>query len=306
MTNKLVGWINLYKPVGYSSFDVIRALRKILNIKKIGHAGTLDPFASGVLPIALGQATRLIDLMQNAEKEYKFTLTCGEERDTGDITGMVTAKTEYVPTKEEIEGILPELVGNIEQTPPRYCAIKINGERAYKLARNKVDFSPPKRVVEIKKLWMENYQDGKAELRVLCGKGTYIRSLGEDIARKLGSLGYVSSLSREKVGNFLGKDVFLLEQIKNLWQNEQRDFLLPVETVLDDILVYEVNKEEAAKILYGQNIKTSFEEIGPIALTYKQKLIALARGKEEGLYPYKVFNSNSNKIGDIDVDNKGT
>jgi tRNA pseudouridine55 synthase len=246
------GWLNINKPRGATSNHAVQKIKHLLGKNnKIGHAGTLDPLAEGILPIAVGEATKTTQFMMDAEKEYEFNVTWGEERSTFDAEGEITATGGHIPDIISIEKILPDFIGDIMQTPPIYSALKINGQPAYKLARAGKEIEMKQREIKIKKLQLIFHDEelGLTGFKVLCGKGTYVRSLAVDIARKLNTYGYVSLLKRTKVGNFFIKDAIMLANLDKIVHN-----ILPVTHGLGDILVIEVTKEQATAIKHGLKI----------------------------------------------------
>lgn len=218
MENKEInGWLNIDKPINYSSAKVVAIIKKMLKVKKVGHGGTLDPLASGVLPICINKATKTTEKMMNFDKEYIFNITFGEERTTGDAEGDIVKKNSKIPTKEEIKNNLSKFIGNIEQTPPIYSALKVNGKRAYELARNN-------EVVDLKarnvKVYSFNFVDfiskNTAQFYIKCGKGFYVRSIGIDFSKELNTLGYISYLRRISVGPFNQDNIITLEKLENI------------------------------------------------------------------------------------------
>lgn len=250
------GWLIIDKPKGFSSNDAVQKVKKLLGREnKVGHAGTLDPLAEGVLPIAVGEATKTSQYLMDADKEYEFDIFFGKERSTGDAEGEITATSDYVPKLIEIEAILPEFIGKIKQIPPSYSAIKINGKPAYKLAREGKDVIIPEREITIYSLKIIHHENNITRLKVRCSKGTYIRTLAMDIAKKLGSKGYVSYLKRTKVGKFLIDDAIMLAKLINLVHNvEIKNHLLPVNYGLGDILDVEVSDAQALDLRQGKKI----------------------------------------------------
>src|SRR5262252_310902 len=205
--NPVHGWVILDKPQGMTSTQAVGAVRRIFDAQKAGHAGTLDPMATGILAVALGEATKTVPYAMDAEKAYRFTACWGEARDSDDAEGKVTAVSDRRPTRTEIEAALPRFVGELSQVPPAYSAIKVQGERAYDLAREgeAVDLAP--RLVEVYEARLLALSDpDHAEFEILCGKGTYVRSWVRDIAQALGTVGYVSQLRRTRIGAFQEKD----------------------------------------------------------------------------------------------------
>ena len=197
------GWLVVDKSRGLGSTDVVRRTKRLFRARKNGHAGTLDPFATGVLPVAFGEATKLLPFVTDGVKEYEFIIRWGVSTDTDDSEGEVIAQCEKIPERSEIEAVIPAFLGKIVQVPPVYSAIKINGRRAYDLARKGICVDIPKREVEIYALeLLEELPNQQARFKVRCSKGTYIRTLGKDIALKLGTLGYLQELRRTKCGQF--------------------------------------------------------------------------------------------------------
>lgn len=289
------GWIILDKPQGISSNQALRKIQYLLRAKKAGHIGTLDPFATGVLPLAFGEATKLIPYLEGSEKTYEFTLKFGEATTTDDTEGNICQISSKIPTKEEILAIIPKFLGNISQIPPKFSAIHINGERAYNLARHGADFELPSRNITIKELTLLNHrpQNNEADFTVTCSKGTYIRTLGADIAKSLGTLGHLKALRRTKNGFFDLSNTILLENLKNmLYKESEVKPLLPVETFLCDITVIALTQEEASKLKNGQSLSAQgFAPIsGVAAACLNNKLIALVESKETKLCPIRVFN----------------
>ena len=212
------GWLVIDKPRDIGSTQVVNLTRKWLNAKKNGHCGTLDPFATGVLPVAFGEATKLIPLVTDGPKEYEFVIKWGEATASGDTESEVCQRSAIIPSKEDILSVLPRFIGKISQVPPAYSAIKINGERAYNLVRRGEDVEIPERIVEIYALeLLEELPEEQARFRVACSKGTYVRTLGQDIAKSLGTVGHLKELRRTKCGNFDLSQKILLENIKKIY-----------------------------------------------------------------------------------------
>ena len=293
------GWIILDKPVGMSSNDAVQKIKKLLGKQnKVGHAGTLDPLAQGVLPIAVGEATKTTQYLMDASKKYIFTVKWGEERSTGDAEGEVTASGGHRPELLEIENALHSFVGVIDQVPPIYSALKINGQPAYKLARKGLEVNVKSRKVEIGSLRMLNHDkvNGLTSFEVACGKGTYIRSLAIDIARSLKTYGYTIFLNRTKVGSFLLENTITLANLINLVHNDPTYLqLLPVNYGLGDILAIEVTAEQAKSLKHGLSIfleghlHTSECAVQILNGGILQALAFLEKGKCK---PTRVFNLN--------------
>jgi|TARA_R110002096_G_scaffold436105_1_gene668109 tRNA pseudouridine55 synthase len=294
--DKIDGWLVIDKPYGMGSTKVVGKCRYLTKAQKVGHAGTLDPLATGVLPIAFGEATKTIPYIMDAEKTYQFTVTWGEARSTDDAEGDVSDQSDKRPSREEILKILPEFTGRIKQIPPAYSAIKIDGKRAYDLARAGQEFEIKEREVEIYALNLLDSTLENATFEVQCSKGTYVRSLGRDIALKLGTFGYISMLRRTKVGSFdLGSTISLVKLEELVHSAPLEEWILNVVTVLDDILALAVTEEQADFLKNGGFL--SRDSLPPSSLTgvtYKamlgEKLIALCELDEQHLKPVRVFN----------------
>lgn len=285
---KLNGWILLNKDIGISSAHALNKLKRIVGKKqKIGHAGTLDPFASGLLIVGLGEATKLMDFAVSAIKSYTFTITWGEDRDTLDVEGVVTNTSDARPTRTQVEDALQSYLGDIMQIPPAFSAISINGERAYKLAREGKEVKLAARAVALLSAQLLECNDISATISIVCSKGFYVRSLARDIAHSVGTCGYVSYLHRTRIGNFDIKDALSLEQIEN-----GEEFLQPIDMVLDGDIKHQISEFEAAKLKLGQCVDLSDAKSLPplIAAFCDDKLIALCDVANGQLKPKKVFN----------------
>ena len=264
INKKINGWIILDKQVGISSRTAVTKISRILKTKKVGHGGTLDPLASGVLPIAVGEATKVISFVQDKIKRYSFTIKWGETTETDDAEGAVLEKSEVRPNIDQIKSIIPSFIGKVQQKPPIYSAIKINGQRSYKLARKKIEVIHEYRGVEIFDLILRKIINlDIAEFEVECGKGTYVRSLAKDLAEKLNTKGHVIGLRRLSVGNFQEKDTIFIDFSKEIIHSPSiLDKILPLETVLDDIPALVLNETEARQIKQGQKLElNSLENI---------------------------------------------
>ena len=295
------GWIVLDKPVGMTSTHAVSIIKRLFQAKRCGHAGTLDPLASGALPIALGEATKTVPFVMDGRKLYRFTVRWGEERDTDDAEGRVTETSDVRPTPEAIRALLPAYTGVIQQVPPRYSAIKIEGERAYDLARDGeiVELAP--RPVEITRLELvESPDPDHAVLVAECGKGTYVRSLARDLGRALGCFGHVSALRRVSVGPFGEQTMILLEDLEAVCHRAAAgeaslaDALMPVETALDDIPALAVGRADAARLQRGQAVLLRGRDApilqGPAYVTVEGHLLALAELEHGEIVPKRVFN----------------
>lgn len=257
--NIVNGWINLDKPYDFGSTDAVNRVRRLLNARKAGHAGTLDPLATGILPIALGEATKMVPYCQDHLKTYEFRVNWGQARNTDDAEGDIIATSDNRPARTDIESILNNYIGEIVQTPPKYSAVKINGQRAYDLARDGKDVKTKPREVYIENLEIRAVESDYADFMCMCGKGTYIRSLGRDMAKELGTYGYISQLRRTAVGPMTENNAISLAKLEEILdsaclENVMGDVLLPVETVLDDIPVLAISEQEAVRLKNGQKL----------------------------------------------------
>ena len=292
---KINGWLIIDKPVGIGSTTIVNQTRRLFNAQKNGHTGTLDPFASGVLPIAFGEATKLIPYVTDGTKEYEFTLKFGSTTDTLDLTGQITSSGGITPTKEQISAILPSFIGEISQSPPAYSAIKINGKRAYDLARQGQDVTIPERRITIYDLQLlEILPDSQARFLVSCSKGTYVRTLGADIAQKLNTCGHLTALRRTKCGNFSLSDTILLDNLKKLDYSALQQSLLPMLTCLCDITVIAISQEDAIRLQKGQKLSAacySLEGKSQDMITiFADQPIAIVRVEGKSVSPIRVFN----------------
>jgi tRNA pseudouridine55 synthase len=248
-------WVNLEKPLGMTSTQAVAKVKRILNVKKAGHAGTLDPLATGILPIAIGEATKTVSFLQDREKSYEFEITWGEFRDTDDGEGNVIKTSDHRPNVTDIEKSLPLFMGLIEQVPPKYSAIKINGERAYDLARDGVEFEIKSRQVQVYELALIESHENTARFRMVCGKGTYVRSLARDLSLHLGTCGYISELRRLFVGPMHEDDAISFDKLSEIVDNEcALEALLPITTALDDIPALPLSDQEASRLRNGQKL----------------------------------------------------
>ncbi len=289
------GWVLVDKPRNITSTDVVSITRRMFKAQKNGHAGTLDPFATGLLPVAFGEATKLLPYVVEGKKEYEFIIQWGKETDTLDTEGEVVATSDKFPTEVEILKTLPLFMGKIEQTPPAYSAIKINGQRAYDLARKGEDVKIPPRVVEIFDLeLLEMLPNRQSRLRVCCSKGTYIRTLGKDIAQKLETKGYLTELRRTKCGIFDIEHAIGLETMENMvYEEGSKDFLLPIRACLRDIAVIAVSKNDAAKLKKGQalSLKAYKAKKGKAIAVFEEDVAAIVEVRDDKIAPIRVFNS---------------
>jgi tRNA pseudouridine55 synthase len=291
------GWVILGKPLGMTSTTAVAAVRRIFKAKKAGHAGTLDPLATGVLPIALGEATKTVPFVQDGRKTYRFTVRFGIETDTDDVEGKETGRAEARPSREALEALLPSFTGKILQTPPQFSALKIDGARAYDLAREgeTVDLAP--REIEVDSFSLLAMPDADhAEFEIACGKGTYVRSLARDIGRALGCLGHVSKLRRTQVGEFSEADTADLVALEQASADDAALFALmkPVAAGLRSLPAVKVSEPDAQRLVQGQSVFLRGRDApvfeGPVAVSVQGALVALAEMEAGQLYPRRIFN----------------
>ena len=272
------GWINLYKPKNITSFKAINSIKKKFSINKIGHAGTLDPMAEGVLPIAIGKATKLIPYISNMNKEYEFTVTWGIQTTTDDAEGEILFESSYLPKRKEIEKKIVNYIGFISQIPPKVSAVKINGKRAYKLFRENKKFTIQPKKVFIEDLCITDHSINKTSFKILCGQGFYVRSLARDLAIDLKTYGHISSLKRSKVGKFSEKNSILLDDLLKIGQtHEEINCISTTISMLDDILAYEIEEKlDIENLSFGRSIKIDERKIiNPSSINLDKKNIFL-------------------------------
>ena len=298
------GWLNLDKPQGITSTQAIGRVRRILNAQKLGHAGTLDPLATGILPIALGEATKTISFTQDRDKVYTFTVQWGAATNTDDTEGEVIATSDTRPTPDDILKLIPRFIGNIDQTPPQFSAIKIDGQRAYDLAREGEVIDMQSRRVTVYNLALLESRADSADFELECGKGTYVRAIARDMGQILGCFGHVTALRRLAVGNFTESTSISLDEFEKIMQNCTPDqVLMPVETALDDIPALAMTASEISRIKQGQSLKflsrqdydrfsvAGIDDLTEIILAIgDDKPVALLRKENAELHPVKVFN----------------
>lgn len=296
------GWVVVDKPVGPTSTQVVGIVRRVFDAQKVGHAGTLDPLASGLLPIALGEATKTVSYVMDGEKVYDFTVRWGVATDTDDGEGRVLETSDARPGREEIEAALPRFRGRIVQRPPTFSAIKIQGERAYDLAREGQPVEPEPREVEVFELELLEMPDADHALfRLVCGKGAYVRALARDLGAALGCLGHVEALRRTAVGPFTEADAIPLETLEGLRHSPAAfEHLLPVETALDDIPALALTESEAGRLRCGQAVSVlnrgrleqvrALEAGAMVCAMADGRPVALVRYEAGGLHPVRVLN----------------
>ncbi len=290
------GWINFNKPYDMSSTQAVNKLRWLFNAKKAGHAGTLDPLATGILPIAFGEATKTISFVQDAKKNYHFSIIWGKQTNTDDREGEIIATSDFRPTKEQILSALPDFTGKIEQIPPTFSAIKIKGERAYDLARAGEKITMKPREIFIDSFKLINHKEHQSCFEVICEKGTYVRALARDLALKLGTRGHVGELHRVAVGDFSDNNSVDIEQIENA-DLEQRDkLLLPVSAALTNIpeIILDARQTQLIRqgnpvLLSGTNAPIKHNEAWA---SHKGQVIALGFVEKGQFKPKRVILNN--------------
>ena len=288
------GWIVLDKGVGMTSTHAVAAVKRALNAKKAGHAGTLDPLASGILPIALGEATKTVPFVMDGRKSYVFTVHWGIETDTDDAEGREVARSEALPSADAVEALLPRLTGTIEQVPPRYSAIKIQGERAYDLARDGEVVELQARPVEIDRLALVAHEGDRSVLEADCGKGTYVRAIARDLGRMLGCFGHVAALRRTRVGPFFLADAASMADLTGAASPEEAAaYLRPVATALSELPAIPVSRDAANRLMRGQPTILRGRDApldGKVYATCNGVLVAVGDVIQGELVPHRVFN----------------
>jgi tRNA pseudouridine55 synthase len=291
------GWLVLDKPAGMTSTQGVAAVRRLFDARKAGHAGTLDPLATGILPIALGEATKTVPYAVEGQKDYAFTVRWGAATDTDDAEGRIVATAEVRPQRQEIEALLPRFTGEILQVPPAFSAVKIDGERAYDLARTGEAVVLEARAVHIEALALNDCPDGDTAVFVArCGKGTYVRALARDMGRALGCLGHVVALRRTRVGCFAEAHAVTMEALRTAaaeGEEALRRVLRPVEAVLDDLAALSVGHDDAARLLRGQPVLVRGHgpyAPGPAYATCRGRLVAVGDIDRGEMRPTRVFN----------------
>lgn len=297
------GWVVFDKPKGMGSTDAVAKIKWLYGAEKAGHAGTLDPLASGLLPVAFGEATKTVSFAMDGRKVYRFTVRWGEATETDDTEGPVVATSDARPAAAEIAAVLAEFTGTILQVPPKYSAIKVDGARAYDLARGGEEVELAAREIDIHRLDLVDCPDrDHAVFEAECGKGTYVRALARDIAERLGTCGHVAALRRLVVGPFDEEDMIPLETLEELGQcapgmgltEAHADFILPVETALDDIPALAVSRQDAARLRRGQGVLLRGRDApafsGLVSVTTQGELVAIGEIERGELLPRRVFN----------------
>ncbi len=291
------GWVIVDKPLGLTSTQCLAKVRRLTDAAKAGHGGTLDPLATGILPIALGEATKTVNWVMMAGKTYRFTVRWGEATETDDTEGAVTQRSDMRPDRAAIEAMLPSFVGEILQRPPAYSAIKVDGQRSYDLARKGEVLELAARPIRIDGLRLIDIPDpDHAVFEVDCGKGAYVRALGRDFALALGTYGHITVLRRTRVGRYDEKAAFSLDSLEELCQKDAAHaYLLPIETALDDIPALVLTGPQADRLRHGQPVTIALTAPG---LPPEGELLAMADGRPVGLAersadevrPLRLFN----------------
>lgn len=297
------GWVCLDKPFEMGSTEAVSRIRRLFNAQKAGHAGTLDPLASGILPIALGEATKTVPMMMEAQKVYRFTINWGVSTDSVDREGEIIGRSDVRPTVDQVKAALPAFVGEIDQTPPRFSAIKVDGARAYDLARDGVEFELQARRVTIHSAEVSDAPDADhVEITIRTGKGVYVRSLARDLAAVLGAEGHVSALRRECVGPFSTQNAVTLDSLEEMvHRGAASEGLLAVATALDDIPELAVNEQDAFSLRQGRPIVLLPRQVETlkdrltggsrtVSAFQGQTLVALCQLRAGRLEPDRVFN----------------
>lgn len=284
------GFLLVNKPEGPSSFDVVKITRKVLNIRKIGHNGTLDPLASGLMILAVGDATRLLPFLPSEPKTYYFTIQFGKTTDTLDRGGKICEQSERIPSEETILSSLKHFSGVVKQTPPRYSAIKIDGTRAYHLARKNKDFTVPKRKITIFSLQLLEYNKNKGEafFKTVCSKGSYVRSLSRDIAEMAGTVGYASKIHRTKINDF---SINLAVPLNDIELHAKKN-IVPIHEIFHSLPSYIASTEQIKEISLGKDIAIDNTDLSQRLFIYSSKkdLVAVGEKVSRNIYhPIKVF-----------------
>ena len=301
MDERIQGWLNLYKPKEISSFSAIYKIKKKFNIKKIGHAGTLDPNAEGILPIAINKTTKLIPFVNISSKKYLFKIKWGEQTSTDDSEGEVINYSNKTPSEEEINQIVNSFIGYQNQIPPKASAVKVNGKRAYAVLRENKNFSLVSKKVFLKSITFLFSDNNTSSFEIDCGKGFYVRSLARDIANKLGTYGHVVELKRTKVGHFTENNSILLDDTLKIGQSEfEFNCIHSSISMLDDILAYEIEeKKDLNDLSLGKSIfinkknlikkplNSDKEEL--VFLSKKGNIVSFGKLSEDLFKPNKVL-----------------
>lgn len=292
------GWVVLDKPVGMTSTHAVAVIKRLFRARKAGHAGTLDPLASGILPIALGEATKTVPYVMDGRKAYAFTVAWGEETNTDDGEGHVVASSDERPEPDAIAELLPRFTGTILQVPPKFSAIKVDGERAYDRAREGEAVELQPRPVTIDQLQLVSRTEDRALFEAECGKGTYVRAIARDLGRNLGCFGHVAALRRTRVGPFNMDNAVTLDGLEKLVAETPDGLpdvaLQPVAIALCDLPAVTVGKTEAGRLARGQSVLLRGRDApvfeGTVAVMSSGRLMALADFDRGELHPRRIFN----------------
>jgi tRNA pseudouridine55 synthase len=283
------GWVVLDKPIEMTSTHAVSVVKRAFHAKKAGHAGTLDPLASGLLPIALGEATKTVPFIMDGQKEYRFTVSWGAETSTDDAEGEVVASSDRRPTRADVEAIIPAFTGEITQVPPQFSAIKIGGERAYDLARDGETVALQPRTVEILWLRLVSHDDETSVFEAACGKGTYIRAIARDMGRQLGCHGHVAALRRTRVGPFTEASSVPLATLLE----DPAAALSPVTIALSGIDQLQVSRHDATRLMRGQSILLRGRDApivaGQTAMFCQGQLVAIGEARGGEMHPRRIF-----------------
>ncbi|MFM9974113.1 MAG: tRNA pseudouridine(55) synthase TruB [Beijerinckiaceae bacterium] len=295
---KVDGWLVLDKPVGVTSTHALAIVKRLYKASKAGHAGTLDPLASGILPLAFGEATKTVPYVMDGEKAYRFTVTWGVETNTDDSDGEMVNSSAERPTQAQIEAILPRFRGVVMQMPPQFSALKVQGERAYDLARDGEVVKLEPREVEIPMLRLVAQTEDTATFEAECGKGTYVRALARDFGRLLGCFGHITALRRTRVGPFTEMEAASIPDLQAAGEAgphapDLLAMMQPVERGLSSLMEIAIGSHEAQRLMNGQSVMLRGRD-APIVLghayaTHQGKLIALVEGENGELKPRRAF-----------------
>lgn len=293
------GWLVFDKPKGMMSTKAVSRVKHLFDAAKAGHAGTLDPLATGILPIAFGEATKTMPHVVEGQKAYRFTVRFGMETDTDDAEGEVLATSDRRPSRDEIQALLPRFTGDIEQTPPRFSALKVEGSRAYDLARDKAAFELAPRRVTIDRLALIDHPDAdRCVLEASCSKGTYVRALARDLGRALGCFGHVEALRRTRVGSFGEEQAISLDRVEELAASGEAEdltgLLRPVEAALQGMPALAFSSSNAARLRQGQAVLLRGRDApivsGTAYATSRGAIVAVGDVKQGEFRPRRIFN----------------